>query len=487
MRKIALLGLLGLLLGCEKPVEKIKNAVTVEYFKPLIEHLTADSLLGRATGSAGIQMAADILVKEFEDLGTNYVPGKSSYRQKIAFFKKGAINKVEVDLGKGNTFSFSKNQIGVQEGSSADVYTESIVLETINEEDALKGLYTNKIVITLHQSITQTNYDDVISTNQATYAFLEKAGAAAFVQVMPVNKNTWGGYFSRMNQPKLSTKKPSGSMPYLLIDNGDLGIKRFRSQKKARIILDVFPSTTLNDANIAAFIPGTDSNLKDEIILVSAHYDHVGFKTGMGADQDSVFNGARDNAVGAVALLVGAKVLKTLKPKRSVLFLAVTGEELGLLGSKYYIENPLYPLNKTVFNLNLDGAGYNDTSLVTLVGLGNYKQDSLIANAVQEMGIKPIPDPVPQFNLFVRSDNINFTELGIPSLTYSLGFTDFDDELMKMYHQPSDEASTLDYAYLKRFYEGFANALITLTNNPQRMEWREDKSWAEKAKVLYKD
>lgn len=485
MRKLALFGLVSLLLGCEKPIEKIKTAVTIDYFKPLIEHLTADSLLGRDTGSAGIQMAADILVKEFEDLGTNYVPGKSSYRQKIAFFKRGEIKSVSADLGKGNVFTFAKNQIGVQAGNSADIYTESIVLETISEEDAQKGLYANKIVVTLHQAITNSNYEDVMKVNQSTYEFLEKAGAAAFVQIMPINKNTWKGYFARLNKSKLSTKKPSGSMPYLLIDNGDLGINRLRNQKKARIILDVEPTTTLNDANIAAFIPGTDSKLKDEIILVSAHYDHVGFKTGMGADQDSIYNGARDNAVGAVALLVGAKVLKSVKPKRSVLFLAVTGEELGLLGSSYYVENPLYPLNKTVFNLNLDGAGYNDTSIVTLVGLGNYKQDSLIANAVQEMGIKPILDPVPQFNLFVRSDNINFTELGIPSITYSLGFTEFSDELMKVYHKPSDEASTLDYDYLKRFYEGFAHALVTLANNPQRMEWRDDKSWAEKAKVLY--
>ncbi|MEA5559535.1 M28 family peptidase, partial [Nodularia spumigena] len=77
--------------------------------------------------------------------------------------------------------------------------------------------------------------------------------------------------------------------------------------------------------------------------------------------------------------------------------------------------------------------------------------------------------------LFTRSDNINFSEIGIPSVTYSLGFTDFNDELMKVYHQPSDNASTLDYAYLERFYEGFAHLLYTLSSDTERIEWRDDK------------
>ncbi|MEA5559534.1 M28 family peptidase, partial [Nodularia spumigena] len=146
-------------------------------------------------------------------------------------------------------------------------------------------------------------------------------------------------------------------------------------------------ATQLNEFNVAAFIPGTDSKLKNELILVTAHYDHVGYKKGMPADQDSIYNGARDNAVGTVALLVGAKVLTQIKPKRSVMLLALTAEEEGLLGSRFYVQNPLFPLNQTVFNLNLDGAGYNDTTIATIVGLGNYKQDSLLINAVDAAGI----------------------------------------------------------------------------------------------------
>ena len=120
---------------------------------------------------------------------------------------------------------------------------------------------------------------------------------------------------------------------------------------------------------------GTDPTLKNEWIVISAHYDHVGVKKN--ATPDSIFNGARDNAIGTVALLQAAKFFGKNRPKRSILFLAVTGEEKGLLGSEWYSNHPLIPLKQTVLNYNCDGAGYNDKSIATQIDFNRTTVDDI--------------------------------------------------------------------------------------------------------------
>ncbi|MEA5559533.1 hypothetical protein, partial [Nodularia spumigena] len=133
------------------------------------------------------------------------------------------LQKLDLDLGKGSAFSLAKEQVALLEGSSVDIYSESIVLENLNESDAENGVYNNKIVITLHPTLSQANYEEVMAVNAQMYALLEKSGAVAFVQVMPVNPNSWKNYFRNVNRPSLSVNKPKGAIPHILVDNGNLG------------------------------------------------------------------------------------------------------------------------------------------------------------------------------------------------------------------------------------------------------------------------
>jgi hypothetical protein len=468
MKPFVFLGFSLLMISCTNSQEKIKQVVEPSVFRDAIEFLASDELLGRDTGSDGIRKAADYLSNEFNQLGLEYAPGLTSYRQEIAFYKRPKVNKASIQLSSG--IRVTESDLFARSGYSAELNAPLWVSSDYDESQ--KENYSGKIIVRNGANL-QAGVMNVLVNSDAQKQLFEKAGALAYIELLPTGFQ-WKNYFGYFGS-QITTQEIPNTIPHICVVLSDSEFKKVKNRSIAEFKVEIQQIEPLSDANIAAFLPGTDPKLKDEVILVTAHYDHVGYKKGAKADEDSIFNGARDNAVGTVALLAGAKALKRLDPKRSVLFLALTGEEKGLLGSKYYAENPLIPLNKTVFNLNLDGAGYNDTSIVTFVGLDYYKQDSLLIKPLEEMGLRYHPDPDPKLNLFLRSDNISFSNKGVPSATYSLGFTAFDDTINKYYHQPGDETDDLDWAYIERFYEGFANVLFTLTNTSERIQFKEDK------------
>jgi len=205
--------------------------------------------------------------------------------------------------------------------------------------------------------------------------------------------------------------------------------------------------------NVIAKLPGSDPALKNEYVVYSAHWDHFGFgdpdKTG-----DKIYNGAADNASGTAGIVAIARAMKTIKPapKRSILFLAVTGEEQGLLGSEYYAKFPLYPLDKTLANINVDDnlPMWGRTSDIIVIGLGASDLDDYLRDAAGEQGRSLKPDAEPEKGFYYRSDHFNFAKVGVPALDTDDGLdyigkpTDFgkkkkDEYTSTNYHQPSDQ------------------------------------------------
>ncbi len=200
--------------------------------------------------------------------------------------------------------------------------------------------------------------------------------------------------------------------------------------------------------NVVALLPGTDR--KDEYIIYSAHWDHLG--VGRPVNGDSIYNGAVDNASGVGSMLAIAEAFtKDKKPERSILFLAVTGEEQGLLGSEYYAAHPIYPPKKTVADINIDAlSSPGPMKDLTITGYGQSEMDEYARDAADKQGRYIIPDPEPEKGHFFRSDHFSFAKIGIPALYASGSYEDFDhgkDFVKKMnedyeenkYHQPSDE------------------------------------------------
>jgi Zn-dependent M28 family amino/carboxypeptidase len=207
----------------------------------------------------------------------------------------------------------------------------------------------------------------------------------------------------------------------------------------------------ISSRNVLAKLEGSDPDLLDELIIYTAHWDHLGRNESLEGDQ--IYNGAKDNASGTAGLLEIARAFTTLEipPSRSVLFLAVTAEEKGLLGAKFYARNPLYPLEKTLANINMDGANlWGRTEDIVVVGLGNSTLDDVLGTAADEMGRVVVADPEPEKGFFYRSDHFEFAKEGVPALYVDEGtrfvgkpegygeekrgeYTEQD------YHKPSDE------------------------------------------------
>ncbi|HSF46083.1 MAG TPA: M28 family metallopeptidase [Chitinophagaceae bacterium] len=202
--------------------------------------------------------------------------------------------------------------------------------------------------------------------------------------------------------------------------------------------------------NVIAKLSGTKR--PDEVIIYTAHWDHLGIGK-PGADGDSIYNGALDNATGTAALIELARAFKSLKqkPERTIVILAVTAEEQGLLGSEYYANNPIYPLDKTVANINMDGVNpYGKTLDMSIIGQGQSEIEDLAIRELEKDGRYAAPDPKPEAGSYYRSDHFNFAKKGIPSLYLKTGIDvegkgkDFGKQIReeynsKHYHQTSDE------------------------------------------------
>ena len=236
--------------------------------------------------------------------------------------------------------------------------------------------------------------------------------------------------------------------------------------------------------NVIGIVEGTDPKLKNEYIIYSAHYDHIGTRD-PNIENDSIYNGARDNAVGTTTVLSMAENLAKYPTKRSALFILFTGEEKGLLGSRYYVENPVLPLEQMVYCFNSDNAGYNDTSIATIVGLSRTTAEQHIIDAAIEFGIKAVDTPTGAEGLFNRSDNVSFARKGIPAPTFSLGFTSFSGDVLKYYHQPADEADSLDYDYLLKFFQSYVLSGRKIGNDPKTPFWVKGDEYENAGKALY--
>jgi len=240
--------------------------------------------------------------------------------------------------------------------------------------------------------------------------------------------------------------------------------------------------------NVIGILRGGDEKLKDEYIVITSHHDHLGI--GKPINGDSIYNGALDNASGVSALLSIAKAFSELKvkPRRSVMFIALTAEEAGLLGSKYFAQNPTVPLAKFVANLNVDGINiWGRTKDVVLIGMEKSTLGEIIseiANRYQGRYVKP--DQFPELGMFYRSDQFNFAKVGIPAIYFDNGVEyigkpeDYgkkvvEEYIAKHYHQPSDEYN--DSWALDGAVEDAKLVFMTayyLANSDEKPEWKPD-------------
>lgn len=222
--------------------------------------------------------------------------------------------------------------------------------------------------------------------------------------------------------------------------------------------------------NVIGVLPGSDPKLKDEYILVTAHYDHLGVREGEG---DRLYNGANDDASGVSGVIETANALKAAKCKRTLVFMCYWGEEQGLLGSRFYAKNPVFPLVATVANVNLEQIGRTDDSEGARVAEYNVTgydftdmPSILVASAMGEK-VKVTKHEKNSDPYFFASDNAALAQAGVPAHTISVAYS-FPD-----YHQPGDEWPKLDYENMAKIVRAISQGVNDLSNRAERVMWNE--------------
>lgn len=469
-------------------LEKVKATVEKEEIKSHIHYLASDELRGREVGTPGIEKAAEYIASEFKKYGVKPVPGaENDYFQQVLLKQSTLPVKVEVTIAKTK---LPGQHIAVLNGDNIEKDTKGIFLNYGMPDDYEGVDVKNKIILVKAGAPDQTDQGSLFKLSLQKRGLAQAAGAIALIEIHAFNSQYWNSVKGYVSHDKMALKEkdePVGGPVHLWLNSESEFFKDLKpgAEVAAKVIIAGIDNNKLTSRNVIGMVEGTDPDLKNEYIIYSAHYDHVGVGK-PNAEMDSIFNGARDNAVGVVTVLAAAENIAKYPTKRSALFILFTAEEKGLLGSKWYVENPLVPLKQSVYCFNSDNASYNDTTKATIVGLARTTAAQNIKEACSAIGLTAIDDPAPEQNLFDRSDNVHFAAKGIPAPTFSLGFTSFDAELFKYYHQVTDNPETLDYDYLHKFFKAYVLSCRNIANSKETPVWVEGDKYYEAGQKLYK-
>jgi len=475
--------LLSMVAFAQDDQAKVEETVKKSTIEGHIYFLASDELRGREAGEPGADIAAKYLGTTLRRYGVLPVEGaKEGYYQPVALRKFSNANEVSITLdGKKYDDAICHTRTNLNKEAKV------IFIGYGLEEDYKKGVdYKGNILLAKAGAADNTNSRDLYRLGNQKLKLAEEKGALALVEIHSFEAEYWQNvkhYNSRslVTLAAADNKSLEKDISHVWINADEAALS---NAKSAELMLSGGKNEVVVSHNVVGMVEGTDPELKDEFVIYSAHYDHVGVGA-PNAEGDSIYNGARDNAVGTVTVLSAAENIAKYPTKRSALFILFTAEEKGLLGSKYYVENPLIPLDQMVYCFNSDNASYNDTSKATIVGLERTTASDHIKTAASAFGITAIDDPAPEQNLFDRSDNVHFAKKGIPAPTFSLGFTAFDEEVFKYYHQPADNPDNLDYEYLHKFFSAYVLSCRNIANADETPFWIEGDKYYEAGKSLY--
>lgn len=476
-----------------------KNTSIVMTEASLLDHikvLSSDAFGGRGTGSPGEELTVNYLVDNFKGMGLEPANG-DSYIQQVPLISIEAARTASLDItdaaGVVTKLAYFDEQVvwtrQARESISMSDSDMVFVGYGINAPERgwndYEGLdVKGKTVVILVNDPGYATQDEKLFNGNAmtyygrwTYKFDEAAaqGAAGAIVIHDTKPAAypWTIVQSSWVGPRFDIVRADGGEGLALMEAWITNDAANALFEKSGLDLDALkkaaekpgfkavPMTLkasskidntikhLNSRNVAAMIKGSET--PDEIFVYMAHWDHLG--TGTEINGDGIYNGALDNATGTAGLLELAKAFSSLesKPKRSILFLAVAAEEQGTLGSAYYGANPLFPLDKTVAGLNMDGLNtFGQTRDITIIGYGNSELDSYMAKIAASYDRILMPDPMPQNGYFYRSDHFELAKNGVPMLYPNNGLDHLekgiaygkakeDYYVANDYHQPSDE------------------------------------------------
>jgi hypothetical protein len=451
--------------------------------------IAADSMLGRATPSPGLERTAEYVASEFQRAGLRPAGAKGSYLQRFA------VTRWTVDTSRSVVELTAGGRLGLARLGTDARY----VLGTIPSQPLQGSVVLLANPDTATATVSADVKDRIVlllvdfskplspALNQKIVA-LGRAGPQAVVVLSNRDSATFTQRLATAARPRLTRDQEPVSVegpPVVEVHERGLGpvlaaagIDPSRLRRLEREYQRPLPGLTIKLSlarrivaqamvpNVAGILQGSDPRLRNQYLVYSAHIDHIGISPGQ---PDSVNNGADDNASGVAGLLelVEAFSQPGVRPKRSLLFLAPSGEEDGLLGSAHFTEHPTVALERVVANLNMDLLGRNWRDSVITVGLEQSDLGATLSRVVQahpELRMTPIADRWPEERIFYRSDHYNFARKGVPILFFTSG-THPD------YHQPSDEPNTIDGEKAARLVRLLFYLGATVADAESRPKW----------------
>lgn len=488
-----------------------------------VEFLASDNLQGRNTGSEGHRKAAQYVASQFERDGLKPA-GEQGYIQPVRFqsvqLDESKSSLALVRGGKERKLTLGEDATITTRVPPAPAIEAGLVFVgyglRVPEKsyDDYSGLDTKgKIAVVL--SGKPAAVPGALASHYATtverWKTLQSLGFIGMITVAnPRHMDIpWARIAANRTQPTMHLTAPgmqegkgeqivvawnpahadellegTGHTLNELVELAEAGkqLPRFAIQQtlKARTSLKF---GDVESQNIAAIYPGTDPKLKDEYVLMSAHIDHLG--VGNPVNGDSIFNGAMDDASGVASILEIAARFKETAPKlkRSVLFVAVTGEEKGLLGSKYFSTHTTVPASAIVADFNADMfLPLFPLKILNAYGLEESTLGDDLRAVASTMNITVRPDPEPARNIFIRSDQYSFISQGVPALMLDFGAVkgSKEDQMLKdwlhdRYHAPSDDLNQpVDKRAAATFNELFEKLIVRVANAPSRPAWKPD-------------
>jgi hypothetical protein len=471
--------------SAQTDAEKAAETVDQNNIKGHIYFLADDLLRGRGTGTPENKIAASYLANTLRSYGVQPHPSSNSYFQNFNLVQTAPPTMLNVAIN-GETHPHS---IAVK-AKATTLSGDAVYLGFGGEEDYKGKDVTGKLIIVKGGTPEAADARAVYGAHKQKQELATKNGAIGLVEMTMLEEDWWSRISHFMGESvqipdATDTEDAKNDFIHLWVNTTSEKLGAINTSKLSyKIETDGKKEEILETQNVIGVLEGTDPKLKDEYIMYSAHYDHVGIGA-PDAEGDTIYNGARDNAIGTTAVLSMAENIGKHPTNRSAVFIFFTAEEKGLLGSKYYVQHPMFPLKQIVYGFNTDGGGYNNTALATVIGLGRTTAQKHIVAGAAAFGLKAIDDPAPEQGLFDRSDNVSFASVGIPAPTYSTGFDAFDDEINKYYHQPGDEADSLDYDYLLKFYQGYVLSGRLIANDPEKPFWVAGDKYEPAGNVLY--
>lgn len=474
LKLIAVAGAGMLALSCQNApgAVDLERDISAEDMRARISFLASDMLAGRSTPSPGLEIAADYVKAEFRRFGLEAPPGGYVQRYRIAMTEMRAGWSLAVSRGsKRATLRRNSDFWGVPWAAGTVEGPPTFV------GDAPAASFESERIWIARASATVPPREWLTAAN--------RAGASGLILVIGEEPGRHIGEWLEAGSRLYELGDIEPTLPAALVSEKAL-VEAFEL-----IGVDFQPSVTGTDLeasgaivhlsadlrvetlaapNVIGVLPGRDERLRDEYVLVSAHMDGLG--VGAAVNGDSIYNGADDNASGTAAVLEVAEALADLTPppRRSVAFLAVSGEEKGLLGSSWFVEHPPMPLSRIVADVNIDMIGRNWEDTISVIGkqfttLGLLVDSVAAAHPELEMNV--VDDRWPSERFFFRSDHYNFARKGIPAVFFFNG-------VHEDYHRPSDEVGKIKFAKAARIASLIFEVTLALAEAQQPPRWYPD-------------